>query len=357
MSGSAGFDTYNFAANEDWKRIEDNLYFSSNDAAENARVLLKRKRKWYLANVDNTAQFPEEQSQQTYGNRQEEQRQKEEAERQKPKPAASESPRSSVPPPSSSGTSSGVKSKYAIYISWVQLALHTLQILLSIAYILPILGVEFQTKAFTYVMMLSLAAQGIYLLRQYGRPRWNAEYGRQIFMDEQAHFLFLSLVLLNANASLILLLPFFARSLLFVAGGVKQLLPKASPKLYGLVQKPVEKLVDMYSWIYSTNALLEVLAGFTLIVQLLTPARNFMMLLGVWQYLRVRYMLSADSKRAFGTVRAKIDGWLSAPMVPGAIRAGWAKLLTTLEGMTDQEAMARQAEQGGGGLMSKCSIM
>jgi hypothetical protein len=155
--------------------------------------------------------------------------------------------------------------------------------------------------------------------------------------------------------SLILLLPFFSRSLLFVCGGLKQLLPGKVPALWNLLRRPVEAVVERSALIFSTNALLEVLAGFVLIFNLLTPARNFMMLLGFWQYLRIRYMLSADSKRAFQIVRVKLDGWIANPMCPAIIRTAYAKILSMLEQYTDQEAMAAQAGQGG--IMSKCTIM
>ena len=311
---SAGFDSFNFAGNDEWKSIENNLYFSSNDPAENDRILLKRKRKWYKANIDESYEIPVEQGQQTYGNKQDQ-----------PKPAAAESPKASyqVPPQSQSSYSApnasaaAPKSPYLVYVSYVQLVLHVLQLICACCYILPLAGVEAQSGMFFYLMLLNLTAQAVYLLRQHGRPRWNSEYGRVMFMDEQAHFFFLSIVLINATPSFILLLPFVSRSLLFVCGGLKQILPKASPKAYALVSGPIEKVVSMYSYIFATNALLEVIAGFVVILQIVTPSRNLMLVLGLWQYLRIRYMLSDDSKKAFNTVRVRLDGWVAHPMVPG----------------------------------------
>ncbi len=86
-----------------------------------------------------------------------------------------------------------------------------------------------KSPSFTRIQILNLIVQALYLLRQHGRPRFNAEYGRVLFTDEQAHFFFLSIVLLNATPSLILLAPFAIRSLLFVGGGLKQLLPCHAP--------------------------------------------------------------------------------------------------------------------------------
>lgn len=153
------------------------------------------------------------------------------------------------------------------------------------------------------------------------------------------------------------LLPFFSRSVLFVCGGLKQVLPSRAPRIYNAISKYLELAVARYAEVYSMNALIEVMAGFSLIINLLTPQRNFMMLMGYWQYLRIRYMLSADSKRAFGIVRAKLDGWISHSACPAVVRNGYAKLLDILAQYTDQEAMAAQAQQQTGGLMSKCSVM
>jgi len=153
----------------------------------------------------------------------------------------------------------------------------------------------------------------------------------------------------------LLLAPFLSRSVLFVSGGVKQLLPSKAPALYAYVAAPIEKVVSRYAEIYSMNALLEVLAGLMLVVQLLTPSRNLMLLFGYGQYLRIRAMLSADSKRAWGMVRAKTDAWAGHAMVPALVRTGYNKVVAMMEAATDQEQMAQQAQQPG--IMSKCSIM
>jgi hypothetical protein len=212
------------------------------------------------------------------------------------------------------------------------------------------------------IQFLNLIAQALYLLRQHGRPRFNAEYGRVLFTDEQAHFFFLSIVLLNATPSLILLAPFAIRSLLFVGGGLKQLLPRHLPRVWPMVQGPISKLVAQYAYLYRMNALLEVLGGFAVIINLLTPSRNFMLVFGLWQYLRVRYMLSNDAKAAWSSVRAKTDGWAALPMVPAVVRTVYGKVISLAEQYTDQEAMARQqqeAQNAGGiqGMMSKYSVM
>lgn len=66
-------------------------------------------------------------------------------------------------------------------------------------------------------------------------------------------------------------------------------------------------------------------------------------------------MLSDDSKRAWSTVRSKVDGWVAHPACPAVVRGLYAKLLATLHAMTDPEQLAQQQQQPG--IMNKCTIM
>jgi len=366
----SSFDTFDWAGSAEWQAIERNLYFSSNDLAEQQRVLLKRKRKFYKANVDPSYEIPDDSAASSSGSSSSSQTSNSGSGSSNSSQPRDVPPRpsSSSPPPSgssssssSSGSSSGSPflKKYGVYISWIQLALHFLVLLCVLTYALPLLGAEQQGPSFSRMLLLTLVAQGIYLLRQYGRPQWSSEYARVLFLDEQSHFLFLAVVLLNAPPSFLLLAPFALRSALFVAGGIKQLLPRRSPALWARISGPVEKLVARYSDLYALNATLEILAGFMALLQLLTPARNLMLLFGLGQYLRVRYMLSADSKRAWSGVRQRTDGWASHRMVPPLLRKGYDKVVSAMEFYSDQERMTQQQRQatGAGGLLSKCTIM
>jgi hypothetical protein len=358
---SSSFDTYDWDGSEAWQSYVNNLYFSND--AEKARVLLKKQHKWYKANIDENHEIPEVPTSSSSASSQQSSNTSSSQSRDPPR-QSSPPPQSSTPPPSSSSSSSSSSAsgspllkKYGVYISWVQLALHVLILLNVVTYLLPLLGAEQQNPSFSRVMLLNLLAQGVYLLRQHGRPRWNAEYGRVVFMDEQAHFFFLSIILMNAPPSFLLLMPFALRSALFVAGGLKQLLPRKLPAVWRLVSGPVENMVSRYAQLYALNATLEVLAGFMALVNLLTPSRNFMLVFGLGQYLRIRYMLSNDAKLAWAGVRARTDGWVSHSMVPPMVRSGYNKVVALMEQYSDQERMAQQQQQGGGGLMSKCSIM
>lgn len=367
---SSSFSTFDFSSDAGWLALERNLYFGSSNAEDNARLLLKRKRKWYAANVDENYVWVEEPtSTQTYGTRvqekeeeeakkkqaQDEQQQKQQQQQQgsSPSNAGGAGAGTSTPPPSSSAP----KSKYGVYISYIQLSLHVLAILNVLTYVLPLAGVDQQQPSFFRVMLLSMIAQAIYLVRQHGRPRWNGEYGRAVFQDEQSHFFFLSILLINAVPTLVLLMPFLSRSVVFVCGGLKQLLPAKVPAVWRLAARPVEAVVTRYQEIYAMNSLLEVAAGFLLVFNLFTAQRNFILLMSFGQYLRIRYMLSSDSKRAWSIVRVKLDGYTSLPMCPAIVRTAYAKVLSLLESWTDQEAMAASAAQPGAGIMSKCTVM
>ena len=42
---ATAFDSFDFAGSDRWREIESNLYFTDNNPKEQARILLKRKRK------------------------------------------------------------------------------------------------------------------------------------------------------------------------------------------------------------------------------------------------------------------------------------------------------------------------
>jgi len=76
-----------------------------------------------------------------------------------------------------------------------------------------------------------------------------------------------------------------------------------------------------------------------------------MLLFIYWQYLRLRYMLSGDTKIAFARVHAMISGYLSYPQVPAIIRNGYFWIANKLTQMNDPEYMAQQQQQ-----MGRCNI-
>lgn len=384
---STAFDRYDFASSDKWREIENNLYFTSNSPQEREKILLKRKRKsvpanasglescggiagpcqfadprnlcyvrrFFKANIDPNFEWQEDEgkpaaaaasnssaSSQSYS-----------SSTQQPSPQPQQS--SSVPPSSPRSSGASTKSPYSVYLSYAQLALHVLIILNVVTFLLPLLGLDQSAPSFWRVMVLNLVAQAIYLYRQHGRPRWEASYGQRLMQDEQAHFMFLSIVLMNAAPSMLLVAPFLVRSTLFVCGGLKQLLPARAPRIYSLLSRPIESVVARYADLYRTNAMLEVLGGFMLVFQLFTSNRNIMLLFGYGQYLRIRAMLDPNSKLAWSQVRSKTDMWVAAPMVPAIVRTLYFKIQGFMESMVDQEALQQQANQPG--LMSKCTIM
>jgi len=368
----AAFCRYDFSGDERWLEVERSWTFVGADERQRHRALIKRKKKFYKQHIDTDFNINlDVDGNGESGSSSTDSGSRSESESSSPRNAhsassssASASPRTSPSSTSSSSSfrPSSPRSPYLMYLSWLQLALHMVILLSVLTYVLPLAGVAAQTPSFSRVLMLNIIAQAIYIMRQHGRPRWSAEYGRALAADEQAHFFFVSFLLISAGPSLILLGPFALRSTLFVCGGIKQVLPNRAPRVYNLIARPVEAVVSRYSQLYSQVALLEVFGFFQLLLALFTPQRNILTLFGYGQYMRARYMLSSDSKRAWGMVRTKTDGWAYHPSCPTVVRGVYDKVKTWMASYTDEAELQRQAQQqqqggGGGGLMSRCNIM
>merc|ERR1719273_1018509 len=79
--------------------------------------------------------------------------------------------------------------------------------------------------------------------------------------------------------------------------------------------------------IYKLVSTMEIIIGFMLIVEMITPGRNIMMLFAWWQYLRVRYVLSHYAKYAFSRITRKLDGWLiHSSWCPGIVGTVYTKI-------------------------------
>lgn len=91
---SAAFDAFGFDNNEEWKSYLSSLYIPTNNQSDYDKIVLKRKRKWFKQNIDDTYEWEEEDKKQPEQTKTEE----------------SNSNRRSTPPPSSPSPSSSSSS-------------------------------------------------------------------------------------------------------------------------------------------------------------------------------------------------------------------------------------------------------
>jgi len=99
-------------------------------------------------------------------------------------------------------------------------------------------------------------------------------------------------------------------------------------------------------------ALIEVLTMFIFVFQLFTPARQFLLLFLYGQFLRVRYMVSAELRGAFTKTNMMISGIMQKEWMPQIVRRIYEKAVAFIYSFVDPQVMAQQAGQ-----QSRCNIM
>lgn len=141
------------------------------------------------------------------------------------------------------------------------------------------------------------------------------------------------------------------RSALFLAKGMQDLI-RAYPSVLGSLNQPIvmtklKQLTEMRYKVYDTIAFMEIIIGVMLIVELLTPARNILLLFAWWQFLRTRYILSSYTKSAFVQITYKLDEWfLRSSWCPSIVGTVYTKIKSFCSRATSSDAQ-----------QSSCSVM
>lgn len=218
---------------------------------------------------------------------------------------------------------------------------------------LPFLG-TIHNVSFDLCVKMTLFVQTIAVLNNNGMIKFNKEYLRSIAFDEEAHYLIGAFLLLISAPNIMANLPQACRSALFIATSVQLFLPTMIPMLWGVAGPMITRFVSKRAEVYSFCSSMEVMTVFVLMFELLTPARNFMLVLMYWQYLRLRYMLSFGTKQAFASVNSQLNLWLcESSWCPKAVGSLYTKLATYIHSYVDPH----QNQSSASSLASKCEIM
>ena len=383
------FDSYDFASDEAWKAVEANVYIPP--GPDHDALLLRRKRRFYRDTVDPQYKWDDEplssqQAGQTAAGGAASNDSGSASSSSASSSASSSSSSSSststpppfpgykhhVPPSTSSSSSSSSSSASAapsrnlrlgglslpVLLSYAQLVLHCVVLLLFPFVFLPLVSADLAHSAYKYSLYLSGVAYILNIVRTHGVPSSPyQQYLLRLMQDHHAHFLFYAFICLSAPPNAIFLVPFAVRSALYAAGALSRLLPNYAPlSVSERVVPLLNKLVAQAAELQRTNAILEVTAALYSVVLLFTAQRSFFLCFLYFQYLRLRYMVSSDSQYAWAVVRATVERYVYQAWMPAVVRLAYDKLRTFLEGMVDPQRMAG-AGGGGGGLMSRCTIM
>lgn len=344
---------YDFEGNAAWVSYREQLLVQPGPRAE--AVILKKKRRWYRDNVDPDYEPPAQSAppQQPQPQAQAEPQPQAEPEPERAPPSQQQQRHGHSHGPARPASSA--PSKVGIAVSYAQLAGHAVVVLLTLATALPFLSPLGSAFSWRSLLRLGALLQLVAVVRSHGRPQWTRQFAERVGLDVESHFAFYACVLMVAPVpSLLAAVPIGSRGALFVARSleviVRSFAPASAPKLVPLLQRVTLRAADIYRF----NASMEVWAGCFAVVGVFTGGSSFLAAILMWQYLRIRYVLSAPSRLAFSALRAQLERVFHHPSCPGILRSLFDRLVGLAYSMVD---VNRQQAPAGGGMLSRCAVM
>ncbi|CAK4652300.1 hypothetical protein LEN26_016802 [Aphanomyces euteiches] len=242
----------------------------------------------------------------------------------------------------------------------------------TVGWVNPVLGY------FCYANFFKLAVLNYvsFLAYNHGTPKFNQAYAQSLVLDPATQSLLFSLLFWLSTPYAMALLPVFLSEFVQFSSFAGSLLLATGSSLGSTIEAKVfdpimpyfvgsqtqwhtlnnhAKWAAVYHRTPSVVASVEVAIGLSLIFELLTPARNFMLLLVYWQLLRIRYMISPQLKNAFADLDRAIATLVYHRRCPSIVATGYAKLkdmMAKAVAMPTPEQAQQQASA-----MPKCTIM
>ncbi|GMF11822.1 unnamed protein product [Phytophthora lilii] len=284
---------------------------------------------------------------------------------------------SATPPPADSLKAFLLGDKRSMFQLY-QFVLRSLMLLCFVNFWVPVLLSSY--AAYANFFKLSLVNHASYLAFTHGVPKWSAAYAQRLLLDPAAQAFFFCLVFWVSAPHGMAMMPVFLlemvhyfaylQSLLQVLGLAnasvvtlvtsKALVPLTAliisdPSFPALATRA--KWAKLYTRMPQVAANIDVAIGVALILEVLTPSRNFLLLVLYWQVLRVRYMISPQLQEAFRSLHATILTLVNHPRCPAVIGTVYGKIHAFTVKMGDAAQQQQQAASGAGGLASRCNIM
>ncbi|POM60779.1 Transmembrane protein [Phytophthora palmivora] len=283
----------------------------------------------------------------------------------------------STPPPAANLRGFLLGNKRSMFQLY-QFVLRSLILLCFVNFWIPMLLSSY--AAYSNFFKLALVNHVSYLAFTHGAPKWNAAYAQRLLLDPAAQVFFFCLVFWVSAPHGMAVMPVFLlemvhyfaylQSLLQVLGladsaVVTLVTSKALVPLTALIISEPSfptlatraKWAKLYTRTPQVAANIDVAIGVALILEMLTPSRNFLLLVLYWQVLRVRYMISPQLQEAFRSLHTTILTLVNHPRCPAVVGTVYGKIHAFAVKMGDAAAQQQQAASGAGGLASRCNIM
>ncbi|RLN62231.1 hypothetical protein BBP00_00004912 [Phytophthora kernoviae] len=256
-----------------------------------------------------------------------------------------------------------------------QFVLRSLLLLCFLSFWIPVFLPSY--FAFANFFKIAVLNHASYLFFTHGVPKWQASYAQRLLLDPAAQAFFFCLVFWVSEPHGMALMPVFLLEMVHFFSYLTSLL-----QVLGLAESPLVTLVankalvpltariisdpswpalatkakwaKLYTRMPQVAANIEVVIGVALILELLTPSRNFLLLMLYWQVLRVRYMISPQLQEAFRILHMTILTVVNHPRCPAVLASVYGKIHTFAAKMADPQ---QQQQAAGGGLASRCNVM
>jgi len=223
---------------------------------------------------------------------------------------------------------------------------------LIITGIVSILPTAASQGAYRQTLVMAAILQAVIVMQKHGIPKLEKAYWLDMLKNNEAHFILSALLCMMSRPFFLGIAGHGMRSALFIAKGMQDLIQRG-PRMFAMLNQPLitenlNKLLNLRPKVYDLVASMEVIIGFMLVIEMLTPGRNIFMLFAWWQYLRTRYVLSNDTQNAFAQIRYKLDEWLlDSSWCPTIVGTVYSKIKSFLASSASPEAAN----------LSSCSVM
>jgi hypothetical protein len=192
-----------------------------------------------------------------------------------------------------------------------------------------------------YTNWVVLAALAIGLVKRHGMPKFNKAYVQKMVFDENLQMLpYIGVVAVAGGQTMVLYMPLLIHGFLEVSPLFKEILDRnpSAPLISASFLKPhILNGVALRAQYQELEADTEVYLGIYLIAVFFIGWSSFLTIIMFWQIMRVRYMMSANSKAAFRRIDKKITGLTSHPRCPSIVGTLYLKLRGFLSSMADLE--------------------
>eukprot|EP01039_Chlorochromonas_danica_P000146 gene147-154_t len=264
-------------------------------------------------------------------------------------------------------------------LSTIHRYLHLAIIFLAVVYLIPFLPYAISGLAYRLSAALFGGLHVANLFRRYGFPKFESSYYMLLMQDPSINLIFLGFMLtFSPRPYVFCILPilllesriFLKEIFAFALANAATIEQQALPWLARLNPQLAQIRV---SQIFASNhlnkgdlalqrlaATCEVYQGVFHVVEVFLPSRNIIQLYLWWQYLKLRYMTDSQGhvKAAFQDLDRSLSQLMASQYCPTIVRKVYDMVKGFLAKQVQMpDARANAANAGGGGLLSKCSIM